>query len=230
MKTMRCFLISIFIFKRNFVDILLRCLCLGSIKATKMLKEMHGIISNGHFFPLFTTQKVIWEGFYSPTLFSYSSRNVRRYLSCQKFARRMKRETLPLPPILVKISCVQWAPNIIILINPKLRKGHSNILNTTYHFMKCNMVIAEKKETIVHHIQFWRKMYCQDLVFLRHSSPIMVLFLWSRFIQFYGNVGIITRQASNYYPKENGLADSTHKTINQIWKRNVLIYQINWHA
>ena len=48
----------------------------------------------------------------------------------------MKREVIPLHPILVYIPFMQWGLDVIVPTNPRSSQGHSYILTTTDYFTK----------------------------------------------------------------------------------------------
>lgn len=55
------------------------------------------------------------------------------------------------------------------------------------------------------------------------------IFIGSNFTEFWVEYGIIMGQSSNYYPKFNGLVESTNKTLVQILKKTIDKNQRNWH-
>jgi hypothetical protein len=55
------------------------------------------------------------------------------------------------------------------------------------------------------------------------------IFIGSKFTEFCGEYGISMVQSLNYYPRGNGLVESTNKTPVQILKKTIDKNQRNWH-
>jgi hypothetical protein len=48
-----------------------------------------------------------------------------------------------------------------------------------------------------------------------------LIFIGSKFTNFFGEYGIFMGQPSNYYPQGNGLVESTNMTLIQILKKTI---------
>ena len=55
------------------------------------------------------------------------------------------------------------------------------------------------------------------------------MFIGSKFMTFFREYGIIMGQSLNYYPKGNGLVESTNKTLIQVLKKIISENRCNWH-
>jgi hypothetical protein len=104
------------------------------------------------------------------------------------------------------------------------------ILTTTDYFMKWRKTMAPKKADVEELVRFLK-----DNILSRFGVPDKfitdngLIFIGSKFTEFYGQYGIIMDQSWNYYPQGNGLAESMNKTLVHILKKIVDRNQWNWH-
>lgn len=73
---------------------------------------------SGHHFWKATANKILKQGYYWPSLFSYVYSKVRECLECQKFNGKEKLLPLQLYPILVEAPFQQWGLDFIGEIHP----------------------------------------------------------------------------------------------------------------
>jgi hypothetical protein len=73
-------IIDIF-FRRNYDDILLRCV--DENQTPKLMREFHEGICGGHFAPTSTAHKIIRVGFYWPSILRDPYATIRKCVSCQ---------------------------------------------------------------------------------------------------------------------------------------------------
>jgi hypothetical protein len=228
MKTNHYVLVSGVLFRRNFDGVLLRCL--DHSKSREILQEFHSGVCGGHFSPVVTAHKIIWAGYYWPTMFKYSYDFVRKCIPCQTFSGKMKRVAMPLQSAMVEQPFSQWGLDVIGPINPKSSKGHSYIITATDYFTKWQEAVALRNansEQLIH--------FLKENVLSRFGVPEKFItdngsiFIGSKFTNFCGEYGIIMGQSSNYYPQGNGLAESTNKTLIQIIKKTIEANHKNWH-
>lgn len=92
--------------------------------------------------------------YYWPTIFKDSYVFIRKRLACQKNYGWMKRETMPLLPILVEAPFMQWGLEFIGPINPNSSQEHSSIMITTDYFTKWKEERAHKEVDINKLISF----------------------------------------------------------------------------
>jgi hypothetical protein len=90
---------------------------------------------------------------------------------------------------------------VIRPINPRSSKGHMYILTSTDYFTKWPEVVALKKVDYEELVKFLK-----DNILSRFGVPDKFItdngsiFIGSKFIEFYGEYGIIMGKSSNYYP------------------------------
>jgi len=116
----------------------------------------------------------------------------------------------------------QWGLDGVGPINLKSSKGNTYILTTTNYFTKWPEAVVLKKVDVEELIGFLK-----EYILSRFGAPDKFvidngsIFIGSKFTEFCRYYGIIMGQSSNYYPQENGLAESMNKTLVQILKKNV---------
>jgi hypothetical protein len=94
MKVNQYVLITDILFRRNYDGILL--ICVDENQAQEVMREFHEGMCGGHIAPTSTTHKLIWVGFYWPSVFRYSYAMIRKCVSCHQFLVKMKRSAKPL--------------------------------------------------------------------------------------------------------------------------------------
>jgi hypothetical protein len=120
--------------------------------------------------------------------------------------------------------------DIIGEITPSSSKLHKYILTATDYFTKWEKAIplTHVSEKVV--IQFIE----QNLI-TRFSVPSVLVFDNATYFsstlltEFTLDKGITIKYSTNYYPKGNGVAESTNKNLVRILKKTNIDNQINWH-
>jgi hypothetical protein len=140
MKTNQYVLVSGIVFRRNIDGILL--ICLDHSRANQTLVELHKGIWGGKFSLVVIAYTIIKTGYHWPTMFKYAYSMTRKFISCQKFPGKMKRESIPLNPMSIEEPFAKWGLDVIGMINLKSNKGNSYILNATDYFTKLKEVVA----------------------------------------------------------------------------------------
>jgi len=105
MKTNQYVLVSKILFLKTNCGLLLGCL--DNSKSQKLLQEFYGVCG-GLFEPAVTENRIIRASYYWPTMFRDAYAMIIKFLSFQKFYGKMKRESMPLKPILAKVHFLQW--------------------------------------------------------------------------------------------------------------------------
>ena len=97
LKSARYQLISDIFFRRNFDNVLLRCL--EKEEALKFLSILHEVPTRGHFGAEVIAHKILRDGYYWVTLFKDAYSHVRKCKECQKSVGMEKRIAFPLQPV-----------------------------------------------------------------------------------------------------------------------------------
>ena len=214
------------LFRRNYDGNLL--ICLPIEETHDILKEMDEGVCGGPFAPKVNAYRIIKSRHYWPTIFKDSYTFIRKCSACQKLYGQMKREAMHLHPILVDAPFMQWGLDVIGPINPKSSQGHAYILTTIDYFTKWQVARVLKKVGIDDLISF-----IEENILSWFGVPEKIItnndtiFIGSKFTAFCGKYEITMGKSWNYYPKGNGLEESTNKTLVQVLKKIILENQRN---
>eukprot|EP00253_Pinus_taeda_P026856 PITA_26856 len=216
------------LFKKNYDSVLLRCL--EKAEAQKVLQELHDGPAGGHFGADTIAHKIIYAGYYWPTLFRDAHKYVRKCLNCQTASGRQPKSAFPLQPVNIEQPFEQWGLDIIGEINPPSSKQHKYILTATDYFTNWVEAIPLKtanSEAIVEFID--------QFIITRFGVPTALVFdnasyfLGNSMFDFAIKRGFKLKYSANYYPQGNGLAESTNKNLIKIIKRTIEQNHRNWH-
>eukprot|EP00253_Pinus_taeda_P024079 PITA_24079 len=199
-------------------------------EAQKVLQELHDGPAGGHFGADTKAHKIIHAGYYWPTLFRDTHEYVRKCRSCQVSSGRQRKPAFPLQPVNIDQPFEQWAVDIIGEITPQSSKQHKYILTATDYFTKWVEAIPLKTTNSEGIIEF-----IDQFIITRFGVPNALVFDNASY--FSGNAmfefaikrGFKLKYSANYYPRGNGLAESTNKNILKIIKRTIEQNHKNWN-
>lgn len=161
-------------------------------------------------------------GYYWSTLFKDSHAYVHKCPTCQRCASRDQRSATPLLPVVVEGPFQQWGLDIIKEIFPHSSNQHSYILTTTHYFTRRSKAVPLRQvndQEVIHIL--WQN------IITRFSVPTSLVvdnatyFSSLKLYEFELENGIVLKHGSNYYPQENGLAESTNKNLIRIIKKTI---------
>jgi len=110
--------------------------CVVEEEAKRLTKEFHIGDCGGHQYWKTTVNKILRVGFYWPTIFADTHKEVTACHECQIFEGKGKLLSLPLKPVQVEAPFQQWGLDFIGEINPSSSGQHKWILTATYYFTK----------------------------------------------------------------------------------------------
>ena len=122
------------LFRKNYHGVFLRCL--EKDQTHYILFQFHAGSVGGHFSGETIAHKIIGEGYYWPTLFRYAHAYMRKCEPFQKCARKVKKPSLPLQPVVVQFPFQQWGLDLVGPINLVSSLQHKYILIATYYFTR----------------------------------------------------------------------------------------------
>lgn len=105
-------------------------------EAKRLMKEFHAGDYGGHQYWKATVNKILRVGFYWPTIFTDTRKEVATCHTCQIFEGKGKLLSLPLKPVQVEAPFQQWGLDFIREINPSSSGQHRWILTATDYFTK----------------------------------------------------------------------------------------------
>eukprot|EP00253_Pinus_taeda_P022144 PITA_22144 len=174
--------------------------------------------------------KILKAGFYWPTLFTDVKKFVTACHKCQIFEGKRKLLLLPLRPIATENPFRQWGLDFIREIHPPSSGQHKWILTATDYFTKWIKVIPcrQANDTII--IGFLEtnilsRFGCPGKIIIDNAAA----FKSKKMISFCNKYHITLGHSSAYYPQDNGLAESSNKSLINIIKKLLEENKKNWH-
>ena len=119
---------------RRGVDSVLRCF-LTHEEAKKVLNDCHSEACGGHLSRLETTQKILWVGYFWPTLFKDCVETVKKSHPCQIFSRKPRSHLAPLHPIIAINPFIKWGIDFTAC-HLASAQGHKYIIVVVNYFTK----------------------------------------------------------------------------------------------
>ena len=142
---------------------------------------------------------------------------------CQRSGGRQAKATGPLKPVIISEPFEQWGIDIIEEIDPNSSLQHKYILTATDYFTRWVESILLRKVNEDAVMDFLR-----NHIMTRFGVLISLVFdnasYFSsiRLTAFSNERGIKLHYSTNYYPKRNGLAESTNKNMIRILMKIVI--------
>jgi hypothetical protein len=139
-------------------------------------------------------------------------------------------QPLPLKPILIEVSFMQWGLDFIGEIHLPSSTQHRWILMATDYFTKWIEAIPKKQATDTVIIQFM-----ETNILSRIGCPIKIItnnavtFKSKKIEKFCKDYNITLGHSTAYYPQGNGLAKSSNKSLIRIIKRLMHDNKKVWH-
>jgi hypothetical protein len=184
----------------------------------------------GHHYWKTTTHKILRVGYYWPTIFADVYKEFSSCHEFQIFDGRRKLQPLPLKPVSVEAPFMQWGLDFIGKINLPSSVQHRWILMTMDYFTKWIEAIPTKQATdavIIH--------FLETNILSRFICPIKIItdnattFKSKKMEKFCQDYNITLGHSTTYYPQENGLAESSNKSLIKIIKRLLQDNKKAWH-
>jgi hypothetical protein len=152
-------------------------------------------------------------------LFANVHKGVRACISCQRFSGKKQLKSLPLQPVVVSGPFHQWGLDFIGEIHPASSEQHRWILTATNFFTKWIEAIPTRSTSHKVIIGFL------EYLIVRFGCPRKIVidnatsFKAEPLVKFCEQFGIKLINSTPYYPRGNGLAESSNKSLIRIIKR-----------
>jgi hypothetical protein len=177
-----------------------------------------------------TSYKILREEFYWPKLFTDVNARVRACNSCQLFAGNKNIHALPLILVKVESPFQQWGLDFIGEIHLQSSAQHRWILIAIDYFTKWVESIPTRnaKNSVV--INF-----LEENILSRFGCPHKIVtdntqdFMSMEMINFCKKYNIFLGHSTSYYPRGNGLAESSNKISMTIIKNILTEIKKYWH-
>ena len=194
--------------------------CVVEGEAKRLMKEFHAGDYGGHQYWKATMNKILRAGFYWPTVFADTRKEVATYHTCQIFEGKGKFLSLPLKPVQVEAPFQQWGLDFIGEINPSSLGQHKWILTATDYFTKWIEAIPTQRATDAVIIQF-----LEENILSKFGVPRKIItdysaaFKSKKMIDFCNKYNIHLGHSIAYYPQGNGLTESSNKSLTRTIKK-----------
>ena len=205
--------------------------CLEKDQTDDFLFQFHAGPAGGNFLGDMTAHKVMRVGYYWPTLFRDSHSFVRKCEPCQKCACKVKKPAYPLQPVAAQFPFQQWGLDFVRPINPVSSLQHKYILTSTDYFTRwvkeIPLRLCNTKQVIP---------FLENKIITRFGTADYLVFDNASYFQsidltiYALEKGIKLKFSTNYYPQDNGLAESSNKNLISILKKIVASHHKNWHT
>ena len=100
------------------------------------LKEVHTRICGSHMSGIVLAKKILWVGYYWPTLEHDAYEFLKWFLPCQQHANLIQALAQDLQPIVLPWPFSCWGFDLLGLITPLSSEGHKWIITTIDYFTK----------------------------------------------------------------------------------------------
>eukprot|EP00253_Pinus_taeda_P003249 PITA_03249 len=199
-------------------------------EAKKVIKDCHQGDCGGHPFWKSTANKILRVGYYWLTLFADVYKMVKSCHKCQIFEGRQKLQPLPLKPIEVSAPFQQWGLDFTGEIHPASSDQHRWILIETYCFTKWIEAIPTRQATDAVIISFLEnnilsRFGCTNKLIIDNATA----FKSKRMVEFCHKYHIILGHSTTYHPQNNGLVESSNKSLVSIIKKLMEINKKSCH-
>jgi hypothetical protein len=192
--------------------------------------EFHKGVCGGHHAWRAMAYKILRAGYYWLKLFTDVNAKVRACNPCQLFSGRQKLPALPLVLVKTKAPFQQWALDFIGDIHPQSSTQHKWISTATDYFTKWVEAIPTQNATDSVVTNF-----LEENILSIFGCPRKIVtdnaqaFKSMAMISFCQKYNIVLGHSTTYYPRGNGLAESSNKSFMNIIKKVLTENKKAWH-
>jgi hypothetical protein len=197
-KAPRYLLIRDILYRQGFDTILCRCLTID--EADRVLNNYHSGACEGHLSGLYTTQKIICESYFWPTLFHDCIHTMKQCDKCQLYANKACAPPSLLHPVIITGPFCKWGIDFMTC-NPTSSNGQKSIVVAVDYFTKWVEAIPTFNNTADTKMRFFF-----NHVISRIEVPLQLVsdhekhFENEIFMELSSRLGFSHEFASPYYP------------------------------
>jgi hypothetical protein len=190
-------------FYRRGVDYILRR-CLTHEEVVIVLNDFHTGACGSHLSRLETTQNILQDGYFWPTLIKYYIESVKKCHPCQIFSLKMRAHPATIFPIITVGPFTKWGVDYTTC-NPPSARGHHYIIVAIDYFtkwVKAMPMFKDNGETAALFLfnQIIARFSIPRDIFTDHGSH----FQNQMMTELTSNIGLQQEHLSPYYPQVNG--------------------------
>ena len=202
--------------------------CVPNDDQIGILTFFHSEACGGHFSARKTTDKILQAGFYWPTLFKDCFEFCKTCARCQQLGWVIRRNMMPLTPILIIEIFDCWGIDFMGPFPPFL--GYLYILLSVDYVSKWVESISTR--TNDHKVFFFK--FIKEHIFTRLGVPRAIIsdgglhFCNLYFENLLKKYGVTHKVSTTYHPQTNGQAELANREIKHILEKTVAPKRKDW--
>ena len=205
-------------------------LCITEAEYVRVLDQAHAGLSGGHFSADTTAKAIMTTGLWWPTLFQDAAEFVKRCEECQRVKVPIRRDNMPLRPMMGARAFAKWGIDFVGPINPPAHRTRAQyIIVATDYLTKWVEAKATPKNDA-------RTTACflYEYVFTRYGLPIEIVsdrgthFINEVIHHLLDEFMVIHKKSAPYHPQANGQAESTNKILCTVLTKIVGTSRTDW--
>jgi len=202
--------------------------CVQEDEMPDILKTCHDEPCSGHFVDKRKAYKILYLGYYWPSLFKDTKEYVRRRDSCQRVRKPTLSNEIPLQPQVLIEPFKKWALDFIGPINPpsKHKKYILVCIDYVTKWVEAKALLSTTENSVFN--------FLYEDIFTRFGVPRKIVI--DEGSQFTSNMmeklmeeyKIKHMKSTPYHPQENGQVESRNKVIESIITKTIHLHRRDW--
>ena len=205
-------------------------LCITEAEYVRVLDQAHAGLSGGHFSADMTAKAIMTAGLWWPTLFQDAAEFVKRCEECQWVKVPIRRDNMPLQPMMGARAFAKWGIDFVGPINPPAHRTRAQyiIVATDYLTKWVEAKATPKNDACM------TACFLYENVFTRYRLPIEIVsdrethFINKVIHYLLDEFMVIHKKSAPYHPQENGQAESTNKILCTMLTKIVGTSRTDW--
>ena len=143
-------------------------ICVTEAEYLEVLFHAHSCLPGGHISAEVTTKAIMRAGLWWPTLFRDANEYVRRCDECQRYKAPIRRDKMPLRPMMGARAFAKWGIDFIGLIDPPAHRTHAQYIIVATDYVTKWVEAKATQKNDAHTIAKFLYKY----IFTRYGLPI----------------------------------------------------------
>ena len=205
-------------------------MCVTEAEYVRVLDQAHSGLTGGHFSADTTAKVVMMAGLWWPTLFKDAEEFVKRCDECQRVKVPIRKDNMPLRPMMGAHAFAKWGIDFVGPINPPAHRTRAQyiIVATDYLTKWVEAKATQKNDART------TALFLYEYVFTRYGLPIETIsdrgthFINDVINYLLGEFMIVHKKSAPYHPQANGQAKSTNKILCTVLTKIVIQSRTDW--
>ena len=103
-------------------------ICVTKVEHLEVCFHAHSCLMGGHFFTKFMVKAIMREQLWWPTLFRDANKYIWRCDECQRFKAPIRRDEMPLQPMMGARAFAKWGIDFLGPIDPPTHRTHAQYI------------------------------------------------------------------------------------------------------